>query len=507
MSRSRGRRYDDTPKLNKKKVFATIIAIIVFIMIIASLKNLFVNNDNTKDVSSLTTYIGAYENGKWGIIDNKGNKILDCNYDEMVIVPDKNKPLFICVENANYSNETYTTKVVNEKGEKILTEYINVQPIQNTDGLKIWYENNILKYEKEGKYGLINFEGKEILPANYDNIYAMQGIEKSVIVEKDGKKGLVSTSMGEVIIPVEYLDVSSLTKSYEDGYIVKNDANKLGVISPDKTTILETKYNQIKNVTGNNYYVVSENGALEIVDKKGEVILNSGFENVEEINSDNFVITVGGIYGVISKSGESIIEVKYEELKHAFSNNYIAKLNGKYGIIDQNSNEIIGFNYEKINYVKEADFFIAEKADLTTDIINRSFEIVLNNIIVSDLNIEDGYLRVRKEGDYKYYNLKLEEKTNKEVLTTNTLFLIKENGKYGYENKSGKRIVDCIYDDAKEQNEFGYCAINKDGKWGAIGSNGAIILEPSLDLDDYLYIDFIDKWHSHKDIQLNVYTK
>lgn len=38
MSRSRGKRYDDTPKLNKKKVFATFIAIIVFIMIIISLK-------------------------------------------------------------------------------------------------------------------------------------------------------------------------------------------------------------------------------------------------------------------------------------------------------------------------------------------------------------------------------------------------------------------------------------------------------------------------------------
>lgn len=118
MSRSRGRRYDGTPKLNKKKVFATIIAIIVFIMIIVSLKNLFSNNDNTKDVSSLTTYISAYENGKWGIIDNKGNKVIDCNYDEMVIVPDKNEPIFICVEDTNYSNESYTTKVLNEKGEK-----------------------------------------------------------------------------------------------------------------------------------------------------------------------------------------------------------------------------------------------------------------------------------------------------------------------------------------------------------------------------------------------------
>jgi len=386
MSRSRGRRYDETPKLNLKKVFATIIAIIVLIMIIVSLKNLFINTDNTKDVSSLTTYVSVYENNKWGVIDNKGNIIVDCNHDEMVVVPDKNKALFICIENPNYSNDTYTTKIINEKGEKILTEYNMVQPLENTDGLTSWYESNVLKFEKDGKYGLINFDGKIILDAIYDNLYALQGSEKSIIIENAGKKGLVSTAMGEVIIPAEYQEIKSLTKNYDDGYIVKDDSNKYGVISPDKSIILETKYDDIKNITGNDYYVVSENGVLEIINGKGEVILNSGFETVEEINADYFIITIGGKYGVISKTGETKIEPKYDFLKNSFSNNYIAKLNGKTGIINEPSNQIIGFSYENISYIKEANFFKAENADFTTDIIDSSFNIVLNNIIVSELN-------------------------------------------------------------------------------------------------------------------------
>ena len=46
MSRSRGRRYDNEPKLNIKKVIATIVAIIVFIMFILSLKNLSFHTDS-----------------------------------------------------------------------------------------------------------------------------------------------------------------------------------------------------------------------------------------------------------------------------------------------------------------------------------------------------------------------------------------------------------------------------------------------------------------------------
>lgn len=313
--------------------------------------------------------------------------------------------------------------------------------------------------------------------------------------------------MGEIIIPVEYTEIKSLTKSYEDGYIVKNVSNKYGIISADKTNILEAKYDDIKNVTGNNYYVVTENGKNEVVDKKGNIIIETGFDSIEEINLDNFVITKAGKYGVINKNGENIIDSKYEGLKYCFSNYYIAKLNGKYGIIDSSSNAVINFEYENITYIKEADFFQAERIDFTTDIIDRNLNVVLSNVIVSELNIEKGYLRIRKDNDYKYYNLKLEEKDSKEVLTTNTLFLIKENGKYGYVNKNGDKIVDCIYDDAKEQNTFGYCAVNKDGKWGVLGSDGRIILEPELDLNEYLYIDFINEWHKTKDLQLDIYTK
>lgn len=171
--------------------------------------------------------------------------------------------------------------------------------------------------------------------------------------------------------------------------------------------------------------------------------------------------------------------------------------------------EILGveFNYDLITYINEADFFECENENHTTDIYDREFKKVLENIIISELNIESGYLRVRQNDDYKYYNFKFEEKTNKEILATNTLFLVKENGKYGYENKKGERIVDCIYDDAKEQNEFGYCAVKKDGVWGCLKSDGTVVVKPSRNLDEYLFVDFIAEWNRYNDLSLNVYTK
>ena len=507
MSRRSGRRYDETPKLNKKKVLATILTIIVVIMIGMSLKNLIMGENKTKDVNSLLTYIAIFEDEKWGVIDNKGNEVIKTSYEEMIVVPDENKDIFICTYDVDYNNETYKTKVLNKNGERILNDFEMVQPIENTDGQDVWYEDDVLKYKENGKYGLINFEGTEILEPVYDNIYAVEGVEKCLILEKDGKKGLINSKIGEIIVEPEYAEILSITNSCEDGFIVKKEDGKYGIIGLDKSVILEEKYDEIKRVKRNNFYAVVEEGKLEIVDNKGKVILDSGFEQVIDMLTDKFIVIKSGKYAVISDNGTEIIKANYEDLKYAFSNYFIAKKDGKYGIVDITENTVIDFNYEKISYIDSANFFKCEREDYTTDIYDRDLVKVLGKVIVSELNTEVGYLRVRSDSEYKYYNFKFEEKTNKEVLASNTLFLVKENGKYGYENKEGERVVDCIYDDAKEQNRFGYCAVNKDGKWGALKSDGTVVVEPVRDLDNYLYIDFISEWHRHSDLTFNAYTK
>ncbi len=503
---SRGKRCDDEPKLNIKKVIATMVAIVVVIMVVISIKNLLFNMPKTKDVSIIETYFPAYTNEKWGVIDNNGQTVIDMIYDEMVIIPDKNKDLFICTADIDYENETYRTKVVNKNGTEILTNYQNVQAIENANETDIWYENNILKFEQDGKYGLIDFSGKLILNAEYDDIYALEGISKNLIIEKSDLKGLVNTSMGEIIIQPEYTDITTVTDNYDNGYIVKK-TDKFGIIGADAKLVLEPKYDEIKELASNGYYAVVQSGKTSLIDKDGQEILKTGFDTIEEINTDNITTKLNGLYGVITVDGTTVIANEYEDLKYVYGTYYIAKKDGKYGVISTTGDTQIDFIYAAMEYIKTADFIEAEKDNYKTDLINREFKVALEDVIVSELNLEDGYIRVRIGEEYRYYNFEFQEKKSQEILATSTLFLIKENGKYGYENKNGERVVDCIYDDAKEQNKFGYCAVQKDGLWGCLKSDGTVVVEPSINLSEYLYVDFIDTWYLNKDLNLNIYTK
>ena len=106
----------------------------------------------------------------------------------------------------------------------------------------------------------------------------------------------------------------------------------------------------------------------------------------------------------------------------------------------------------------------------------------------------------------KYYNYKLEEKSNKDVFTANTLFVIKENGKHGLADKDGRVVVEAKYDEAIEQNDYGFVAVKKDGKWGAIGQDGNVVVEPKYNLDNNEKVDFIGKWHVSADKNGSYYT-
>lgn len=508
MRRNRGRRFDNEPKLNMKKVVATIVALLVIIMVIYSM--ILSLNKKSKEqqvLPEIVSYFSAYADSKWGVINNKGDKLSNISYDEMVIIPDSTKNIFIVTYDVDYTNGTFKTKAINEKNEQLFSNYSNVSALVNYDtSNKVWYNNEVLKFEKDGKYGLIDFSGKEVLPANYEDISTMQGIEKTLILTKDGKYGLYNSVSKTVFADTTYTSVAPFGKTYNDGYIVKNENGKYGILGSEGKIILDATHDKIMKVSGNDKYVVQDGVKTKLISKDGTTILETGFDEIIEIDGDNLVIKKAGKYGIINTTGETLIDPAFDYLENCFGDYYIAKTAGNYGVIKLNKDICIEIKYKDIKYRNDIASLICENEDYTSDIYNRELKFVLTGTI-SKVDSEKGYIRARVGNEYKYYNLQYQEITNKEALKNNTLFLVKENGRYGYVNKDGQKVVDCIYDDAQEQNEYGFCAVNKDGKWGVLQRNGSILLEPSVSLDNNISIDFIGTWHLSENNELNTYVK
>ena len=505
---SKGKRYDE-PKLNLKKVFAVIILFVVIIMCIVMLKGILAGGEEKQENITSIDYFAAYNNNKWGVINSNGDIVIDPSYAEMIIVPNSKKDIFLCTFDVNYDDGTYKTKALNSKNEEILTSYEQIEAITNIDeNQNLTYNGQVLRVQKQGKYGLINMDGTEILPCEYEEIKALQGVENAILVQKDGKYGIVNND-GKTLIEPNYVEIQGLGKEASQGFIVKNQEGKYGIIDISNKQVLETKYDAISKIHEGDYYVVTENGKQKVVKKDGTEILNGEYDEIVAIlkNPENGIIfKEKEKYGIMNLKGEKTIKADYDEIKEAKTGTFIVKQKDNYEIIDQEGKTLVEFKYRGITYNEKADIYITEDENYNNEILNGNYEIKLTGM-VTNIDDEKGYIEIKQEEGYKYYNFKFEEQKEADIFKTNTLFVSKKDGKYGFIDKDGKVVVDYIYDDATMQNTYGYAGIKKDGKWGVVDKNGKVIQEPTYKLDDYLQIDFIGSWYLGKDLNMNYYRK
>lgn len=495
---SKGRRYNNEPKLNIKKVIGVIVAIIVIIMFIIAIKNLLNSDSSSKNLVS-TTYFLINKNNKWGVIDNNAKIIIQPTYDDAIIIPDNKKDVFICTYDVDYENKTYKTRVLNNKNKEIFTGYNKVTALENYDSNNnMWYEENVLLVEKNGKSGLINLTGKCLLETEYEKIYTLKGTKNSIITEKDGKKGLVN-HLGLTVVENKYDEISSLGKDTKS-YIVKSN-NKYGVEG-----ILECKYQEILALNNKDIFCVKENGKYKVINSEGKEVFNEKFDNIETISDNIIVYKYNGKYCAYNTENNTKLSKTYKTLKYLENNLFIARTNNSFGIIDINGETKIEQEYSNINYYEDIKVFELEGKDLQINsILNKDLMEIAKGII-SEVNSEKSYMKLWTEEGYIFCNLKGEKIEAKEILTNNNLFLSKKDDKYGFTDKDGNVVVDYIYDDAREQNEFGYVAVKKDGLWGSLDKNGKTISNAIYNLEDNLLIDFIGEYHLGVDVNLMYYT-
>ena len=201
-----------------------------------------------------------------------------------------------------------------------------------------------------------------------------------------------------------------------------------------------------------------------------------------------------------------LIKPEYQDLKELNAGILKAKKDNKYGIVDLENKEKIKFNYSDLYYEQSAGFYVAEDEKYNSEILDTDLNVKLSGII-SEINKDGGYMKLKINDEYKYYNFKFEEKDVKDVLSTNNLFVSKKDGKYGFIDRDGNVVVDYIYDEAQEQNKYGFAAVKKDDLWGAIDRKGKETISPKYKMKNYLVIDFIGKWHLGQDINMNYYCE
>lgn len=204
----------------KKRLFivATVITLVIvgiFIYVIKYDKSKFKYENRAIN----RNYFLMNNENKYGVIDKNGNEIIKPNYD-IIEIPNPEKPVFICKKSYNSETSEYISEVFDDNGKELFTDFYRVEGIYIEESVdEIHYQKEVLKYKENGKYGLINFEGKRITKAKYDDIQNLEFKEGMLLVKEKNKYGVINVK-GENILDSKYDKIES-DNFFEDGSFYK----------------------------------------------------------------------------------------------------------------------------------------------------------------------------------------------------------------------------------------------------------------------------------------------
>ena len=503
-----------------------IIAVLVVAIIVGVSVYFIYTNGRKYEVEKVSTYnyFVLKKDNLSGVIDRSGNTIIDAEFDN-VIIPNPEKALYVCYEGEN-------TKVLNERKEEILTDYQNVQPIQLQNiSSDLMYEKSVLKYEQDGKFGLIDFDGKRITKPIYELIEGLPYKEGELLVKQDEKYGVINIK-GNKLVDIKYDKISvdgyyTSENNYKfAGYIISNTTDegyRYGYINYDGKLLLDPEYNELSRVIGieddeNAYILCAKNGQYGVMKNNEELIPNE-YQSIEYDESNKlFTIEKSKKFGIANLDGNVIVPTEYSQIDitgiYLYAQNSqgitvynsdgtqvnidrnIAILNTsnekykiridnnngtKYGVINDEGEQVIEEKYNYIEYLFD-NYFIASNEQSKLGVIDDddNVKIELNNDalqkiegtnVIQAITTADTTTRL-----YSKDMTKVCEMTNANVEVKENYIKISNELDTKYFDKDGKELNNTeVYPNntlfAKKEND----------KWGFANKNGNIVVEAKYD--------------------------
>lgn len=518
--------------MNKKKVIVFIVLVLIIIAVAVSLIIYF--SERAKYIFDVE-YVSNIEyniiekDGSYGVIDGDGNIVVEPTYN-VIQIPNPSKPLFICMSNYNTETKEYETKVLNEKREQIITGYSNVQAIptdSTADGVP--YENTVLKYKKDGKYGIISTEGEEITEPIYEDISAVTYKEGMLLVKENGKYGVININ-GKVVIKPEYDNITvdnyydAETKYQKTGFIVCNineEGYRYGYVDYRGKKILDTIYTEIGRVTEieneDDIYIIAYKDGQAGLLKNKKVVLNYEYEEIMYYSyNDVFIVQRNGKQGIADRNGNIKIDTKYTNMSfggiyvnvtdenneskildlngNEVTDGYVAKMptqdgmhyivydeEGIYKIIDNNGNIVIDKQYTNIEEIGNNYYIVANNRNNgIIDLSGKSLVELKYNSIVKIDNTELLQANISETSTVSLINKNMEV-----VVTMDDANIDIEDGYIRLYSENENKYFDYTGKELKAEEVFpnnNIYASEKDGKWGFVDKNGNTVIENKYDM-------------------------
>jgi hypothetical protein len=300
----------------------------------------------------------AKQNGKMGVISEKGEIIVPFSFDSLVSERDYYR--------AYDKNSGW--QLLNKVGKKLTEKYYAKLSSSNHLGFPVI---------NKGFSGIINFEGHEFIHCVFDSIANPVG--RLIAVKFKGQYGIVDSNEDwrvapqnyplQVINEQRYLQMqpeNNFIKSFEGNIIyftpypiVFNNENFVEFL-PDgtkKTISYNGEFLQRTEMPASVEAIFSEHEGLRgikkddrygFVDDQGRLRIANRYDSIGEFNEGLASIKLIGKWGFVNMSDQIVINPNYDSSSFFLNGLAIVSRNEKFGLIDKSGSIILPLRYDYI---------------------------------------------------------------------------------------------------------------------------------------------------------------
>ncbi len=343
------------------------------------------------------------ENGKYWVVRNEKEAILDRNLKE--IIPLKEHQIY---------DRDYGFRVESEKGIQLLHDkFIELKDsvfssvLENDRWLLLEADSSWSVYDQLGSLApAYNYDSVGLLGENMLMIYD-EGTTKAQF--KNGKQLQLSKKLStKLLVPQIYIATG---EQAEHDFFMVTDAQKKSKIYNDQgKQIHNSTYRDVAALGPNLLRLQKRNAAL--TDSTGNFLLNFIYDGIGSNNKGYVSILDAGKVGVINPALNFSIPPEYDKLLEPYSDSLLIVTDDKFkGFIDTKNEQLTSFEFDQIEYLTDTSALtLIEEEWLIYDIYND--EAILEGLADYELLKNDDeqiVIKITTETGVGIYDLELGE--------------------------------------------------------------------------------------------------
>ncbi len=321
-------------------------------------------------------------------------------------------------------------------------------------------QTTMLLVSSNGKTGIVNNNGKWVLPAEYDTIEMKW--KTYLVLRHDGKMTYADT-YGKLLLPMQFEDAGIL----DDQHFDVKTGGQWGIYSAAENKLLIPAIYESFDYCGGcgskgDYLFAQKDGKWGIIDFNNKVLIPFEYEHEHFfMRSDNWVMS-------LKKNGQHVtinLGDKKEYAAPEYTNMTItnngslrARKNGKYGLVGEDGTQIADFIYDDITDAYDEQGYgpyLRISQNGKTGILREDGKVIIPPVYEGDVVASGKYFIIPVDGNYN-----IADSTGKKLLpkdytditlmdkrSSTLLFKLKQKALYGFYNPASGKVVEPAFFD------------------------------------------------------------